>query len=890
MYLSPPPLPPMAWAVVHYKVVVLLLLICFMYLTLYVGVLKMKNNKDLYLSSFYMPHRNMNDIKNLDSSLKKLSESNKSKHILLAGDFNCPDIDWNTLTVRPNAPDREIQKSLIELSIEHGLTQVHSQPTRQENVLDLVFADNPSLIKNSQSIPGISDHAMVVTDSDVKPIYNKQKPRKVYLFSKANWEEIKKACVQLSDNIIIMVQNKENIEELWNTFKTGIQEAMDNFIPSKIFKKKNTVPWFNRNLKRITRRKARLYRHAKKSKQWSEFKQYQKLCKREFKKAEVDFVNNTIQEGFDNNNSKPFWRYVKAKRQDNVDVAPLKVKGVLHSESKNKAQILVEQFYSVFTKTGNKVLSKLSKQFKYELPGLTITVPGVEKLLRKVNTSKAIGPDNISNVILKECASQLAPGLSEIFQNSIDSGKLPTDWTNANVSPVFKKGDVHLAENYRPVSLTSVTCKLLEHIICKHLLTHLEKNNILTNLNHGFRSGYSCETQLLVTLNDLLHFNDEGSQTDVIILDFSKAFDTVPHEELLTKLESFGTTGSIHHWLRTFLTKRYMQVVVDGESSSKVTVDSGVPQGTVLGPLLFLCHINDLPLAVSSQVCLFADDCLLYRKIESQEDHTILQQDLIELEKWASKWGMRFNAKKCYIMSINNKSSHFYSLCNHILQQVSENPYLGITLTENLKWNSQITKTTKKANSTQAFLRRNLRSFPLDCRKSAYTTLVRSLLDYGSIIWDPYLKQDIDKLERVQRQAARFITGDYKTREEGCVTRMLETLELSSLEQRRSFNRLVFMYKVVEGLVPAIPVDDFLKQQKPKRLIRPRKYSDHISKNIVDRHSVNNNRCFVIENCKTEQLKQSFFVRTVVEWNQLDTEVVRAETVESFRDALTRCY
>ena len=309
-----------------------------------------------------------------------------------------------------------------------------------------------------------------------------------------------------------------------------------------------------------------------------------------------------------------------------------------------------------------------------------------------------------------------------------------------------------------------------------------------------------------------------------------------------------------------------------------------------LSLLLFLCHINDLPLAVSSQVRLFADDCLLYRKIEQQEDHTILQQDLIELEKWASKWGMRFNAKKCYIMSINNKSSHFYSLCNHILQQVSENPYLGITLTENLKWNSQITKTTKKANSSLAFLRRNLRSFPLDCRKSAYTTLVRSLLDYGSIIWDPYLKQDIDKLERVQRQAARFITGDYKTREEGCVTRMLETLELSSLEQRRSFNRLVFMYKVVEGLVPAIPVDDFLKQQKPKRLIRPRKYSDHISKNIVDRHSVNNNRCFVIENCKTEQLKQSFFVRTVVEWNQLDTEVVRAETVESFRDALTRCY
>ena len=172
----------------------------------------------------------------------------------------------------------------------------------------------------------------------------------------------------------------------------------------------------------------------------------------------------------------------------------------------------------------------------------------------------------------------------------------------------------------------------------------------------------------------MLHFNDEGSQTDVIILDFFKAFDTVPHEELLSKLESFGITGPIHHWLSTFLTNRFMQVVVGGESSSKVTVDSGVPQGTVLGPLLVLCHINDLPLSLSSQVRLFADDCLLYRKITSQKDHTILQNDLLELEKWATEWGMRFNAKKCYIMSINNKSSHFYSLCDHILQQVNENP------------------------------------------------------------------------------------------------------------------------------------------------------------------------------------------------------------------------
>ena len=224
------------------------------------------------------------------------------------------------------------------------------------------------------------------------------------------------------------------------------------------------------------------------------------------------------------------------------------------------------------------------------MPSFVITAPGIEKLLKKINLSKSIGPDNISNVILKNCASQLAPGFSAIFQNSIDCGDLPEVWVNANISPVFKKGDVHLAENYRPVFLTSVSCKLLEHIICKHMLNHLEKNKILTNLNHGFRSGYSCESQLLVTLDELLHCNDKGLQTDIAILDFSKAFDTVPHEELLCKLESYGITGSQHDWLRTFLSKRHMQVVIEGEASEKVTVDWGVPQGKSLD--LFYSYIT----------------------------------------------------------------------------------------------------------------------------------------------------------------------------------------------------------------------------------------------------------------------------------------------------------
>ena len=176
-------------------------------------------------------------------------------------------------------------------------------------------------------------------------------------------------------------------------------------------------------------------------------------------------------------------------------------------------------------------------------------------------------------------------------------------------------------------------------------------------------------------------------------------------------------------------------------------------------------HIYNLPDCVKSQVRLFADDCLLYRTINSQSDHLTFQKDLEALEKWASGWGMRFNAKKCYLMSFNSRSSHFYTLNNHILQKVKQNPYLGILISEDLKWEPHLIKISKKANSTLAFLKRNLRHCPEPHRRTAYISLVRSVLEYGSIVWDPYYVKGINRIETIQRQAVRFISGDYATRD-----------------------------------------------------------------------------------------------------------------------------
>ena len=242
------------------------------------------------------------------------------------------------------------------------------------------------------------------------------------------------------------------------------------------------------------------------------------------------YINSAIVGGMEQNNTKPFWKYVKSRKQENIGVAPLKERGHFINNSRGKAQILIKQFSPVFTR---------------------------EKVNKMPKTHRRV-QQNI------------------IFQRSIDHGKFPNDWLSANVSCILKKGDKHAAENYRPVSLTSVPCKLLEHIICGHMMKHLEKHNVLTSLNHGFRSGYSCQTQLVVTIHDILQSFDKGKQVDIRILDFSKAFDTVPHDRLLHKIDQYGIRGQLH----------------------------------TLGPILFLCHINDLPNSVKSSVRkkLFADD------------------------------------------------------------------------------------------------------------------------------------------------------------------------------------------------------------------------------------------------------------------------------------------
>ena len=438
------------------------------------------------------------------------------------------------------------------------------------------------------------------------------------------------------------------------------------------------------------------------------------------------------------------------------------------------------------------------------MPPIHITVEGVRKLLSTLNPYKATGPDSIHPRVLRELSTQIAPVLCKIYRSSLQSGNVPSDWKSAYVSPIYKKGSKQQAENYRPISLTCICSKVLEHILVSNIMKHFEKHNILNIFQHGFRQSRSCETQLIGLVQDLAKEMQGGGQTDIIVMDFSKAFDKVPHNELLLKLSNYGVDTYTLNWIKNFLKNRKQCVVLEGVKSNYTPVLSGVPQGSVLGPTLFLAFINDLPLYVKSNVRLFADDTVIYLTVKSVDDCLQLQQDLHNLEIWESDWKMKFNISKCNVLRFTRRRHpvlYNYKLHGHYLDTVDSTKYLRVHLSNDLRWNEHVKNISSKANKTLGFLKRNLRHCPSKTKETAYRTLIRPTIEYCSTVWDPFTAKNIKSVEMVQRRAARWVLNRYDRLDS--VNDMLYCLNWKTLQSRRSIARLSMLYKMRNNLTYA---------------------------------------------------------------------------------------
>ena len=802
----------------------------------------------------------------------------KHPRIIIAGDFNLPDWDWENMILKKPTSYPSLHKQFLNTIRDMGMEQMIKEPTRDDNILDLVVTNMPQLIPRTELIPGLGDHDKVYFEMNIKLSHNRQKPRPVPIYKKANWDKMKEDMIKTDGDIQELVKDPETTtDKLYTTFEESLKKSIKENIPVKMLTKKVEHPWITYEIKKLMRKRDRTYRKWKKNKTEEKEKQLKSIKKEiqtKVRRAHWDYVNGlTIRKEGDEHEyekTKRFYTYMKHQKNSSTGVAPLKDQGKLVLDPEKKAELLNQTFQKAFSSgtsyTDEEIVDKCKMPMdneKYKsMPELIITRPGVEKILEKLNPSKAPGPDGLSPRILRALSKEIAPILTTIYRHSLISGKVPKQWKKANVTPIYKKGEHYQPSNYRPVSLTSVPCKIMEHILVSNIMTHLEDNNILKDNQHGFRKKRSCETQLLELTNHLTSSLEKGIQTDLIVLDFAKAFDKVNHSLLVYKLRHYGIRGAVKNWIEDFLSQREQAVVVDGAQSSSIPVASGVPQGSVLGPCLFLMYINDLPEAVDSTSRLFADDTGVHRDILEESDGIILQQDLDALNTWEERWDMSFHPVKCLVLRHTRSKKPIetiYKLHGQVLSIVPSTVYLGLTIQDDGEWKKHIDNIESKGNQLLGFLRRNMRIDNKQAKQEAYKMLIRQPIEYGAVIWDPYHKTDIEKLERIQRRAARFVQGDFK--QTSSVTAMINSLRWPSLEERRQELRINYLIKIITSKV-AVKKDLLVPATS-----RPRR--------------THNCQLKLISSSK-DYRKNSFFPRTIRDWNALPTDSIPKDVLSFF--------
>ena len=679
---------------------------------------------------------------------------------------------------------------------------------------------------------------------------------------------IKNLLIQSSQLFFSKFSLSTPINTLWEEFKSICSDCL-SLVPTKFSNTAAKQPWITTHIKRLSRKKQRLYNLARASNcpiKWKSYRNFKKEVQHKCREAYHRYITSLI----DSTGSitKRLWTYIKKQRNDNCGVASLKHEGNIHNDSLTKAQLLNKYFTSVFTSSTAATFPPLNEPPLPDITTLSIDTRGVLTLLQNLQVHKASGPDEIPARLLKEFSEEFATLLTFLFQTSIQQSLVPLDWKHANIMPTFKKGDRSLCSNYRPVSLTCICSKILEHIVYSHISSHLSQYSILCNEQHGFRSARSCETQLLLTVNDFSETLNNNGQTDAILLDFSKAFDRVSHQHLYYKLNHYGIRGKILDWLKQFLTGRSQCVIINGEQSDSTTVTSGVPQGTVLAPLLFLCFINDLPNNILSTVRLYADDVILYTAINTVEDCNKLQHDLNTLVRWAEDWKMSFNLQKCEFLRITLKKNPIavqYTLHDYTIHEVTHAKYLGVVIDSKLSWSEHIKQVTNKANKVKGFLQRNLYNCPISIKTNCYKSMIKPIVEYACTIWAPHTQKDIAAIESVQRRAARFVCNNYSSFTS--VNALLSYLQWPTLEHCRNQLKALTMFKIVHNLID-VPSNTLLKPAT----------SDHYTRG----HTAKFQRPFT----RVDSYRYSFIPSAIKIWNSLPQDLINCTNINLFKQKL----
>ena len=797
----------------------------------------------------------------------KLETIVKTKTAIICGDLNLPHIDWKFLT-----SDNEGSR-LLKVMKKLYLSQYVKEPTLDNNILDIVLATDAELINACEvgEVLANSDHKIIRCKINCE-VNVKENALLIPNYKKGNILSLKAEIKKINWQTVFV---NKTVDEMCTTLTNILLEAENKWIP-KVRKRLNETKnpqWMTRIIKLAIDRKKNAYLKYKKSKSEDDYMRYiatKRFCEREIRKSKRNHEINISRQS--KTNPKKFYQYVRSKKTVKDKIGPLKdVNNMFVSECKNMATILNNFFHSVFITEDITSLPSMENIFarpdNEKLKVDEISENDITKYLRSLDPNKSTGADEISARLLRECQDELVLPLKLIFNKSLREKIVPNQWKCANVTPIFKKGNKCEAGNYRPISLTSVISKIFEKILREKMTSFLENHNLILDTQHGFRNNRSCLTNLLEFFTYIFSNYDERIPSDIIYLDLKKAFDTVPHKRLVIKLKAHGIGEQLCSWIENWLTDRKQRVVINGEASDWLPVTSGVPQGSVLGPLLFLIYINDLDCDITSKISKFADDTKLGGKALTRDDCEVIQSDLDKLSAWSRKWLLEFNKDKCKVMHVGyNNEKYNYSLQGRNLIKTNEEKDLGIIVRSDLKSSAQCLAASRKANSILGFIARNFECKTPEVIMRLFTSLVRPHLEYAVQFWSPCFLKDEKKLESVQRRATKLIPGfrnlPYEER--------LKRLNMFSLKDRRIRGDLIETFKILNNIDKVNHENLF--EFAPQSVTR------------------NNGLKLKKQRFNTDLRKSYFNLRVVDYWNKLPASVVQANTIPAFKSKVDKLF
>jgi hypothetical protein len=448
----------------------------------------------------------------------------------------------------------------------------------------------------------------------------------------------------------------------------------------------------------------------------------------------------------------------------------------------------------------------------------------VKDELDKINTKKPAGPDGIPNVFLRQCSSSISYPLYVLFRESLKKGCFPERWKESYIIPVFKKGDKSDVKNYRPICILSAMPKFFESVVLHYITPQMGR--LINQAQHGFVKGRSTLTNLMIYEDHLMRAFAEKSQVDTVYTDFSKAFDRVPHDVLLHKLRMLGVGGSLHEWIAGYLSERRLVVRLDATKSNGFIATSGVPQGSHLGPLLFLLFVNDICSVFEDVIyLLFADDLKIFKQVNTIFDCQVLQDNLENLGSWCEHNRLFLNIGKCQIITFTRKKNPLmfdYRLGNDVLERVDTIRDLGIIFDQRLSFVPHIEDLTSRGMRMLGFVLRTTRDFvSIPAIKTLFVSLVRSRIEYNSPIWSPYYTVHSNNIERIQRKFLRYV--GYLLHipvEEIDYSYLLSLLNMSTLSDRRIISDLGLLFRIVRGQLDCFDLTRMISYHVPTRTTR----------------------------------------------------------------------